>query len=150
MSEADLLRQSLVEARAGAFDIFRLRGEASAELESLWSPPEPAGPLASYEIVFADISEPDPSPWAIAFTSAFRKSMTSVDRKLQGRLLTAITHLSEAPLELRGDTVKPLTGELKGLWRYRLGGFRLVYEAREAKRLVVLIGFGPRGGIYDA
>ena len=58
---------------------------------------------------------------------AFRKQIEPVDKKLQGRILLAITELTAQPNVLRGDTVKPLQGDLNGYWRYRIGDYRLVY-----------------------
>jgi mRNA interferase RelE/StbE len=73
-----------------------------------------------------------------------------VDKKLQGRILAAISELSETPNVSHGDTVKPLVGDLKGLWRYRLGDYRLVFQVQLEKRLVVLLEFAARGEVYDA
>ena len=75
--------------------------------------------------------------------------MASVDRKIQGRILAAISDLSEAPLTPHGDTVKPLGGEMKGLWRYRVGDYRLVYQPREPLHIVVLLLFAARGDAYE-
>jgi hypothetical protein len=48
-----------------------------------------------------------------------------IDRKLQGRILEALVEITKNPTEVRGDTVKPLTGDLKGFWRYRVGDYRI-------------------------
>jgi mRNA-degrading endonuclease RelE of RelBE toxin-antitoxin system len=72
-----------------------------------------------------------------------------VDKKIQGRILAAISDLSFSPDEVRGDTVKPLTENMDGLWRYRVGGYRLIYQPNCEKREVYLVGFGPRGSVYD-
>jgi hypothetical protein len=49
-----------------------------------------------------------------------------------------------------GDTIKPLTGDLRGLWRYRIGDARLVYFPQIEFRKITLISFGGRGGIYES
>ncbi|MBE9127810.1 MULTISPECIES: type II toxin-antitoxin system RelE family toxin [unclassified Coleofasciculus] len=66
------------------------------------------------------------SQWLIAWSDEFVKNIQNIDRKLQGRILEAISHISAQPTVSTGDTVKPLKGELKGLWRYRIGKYRLV------------------------
>lgn len=91
----------------------------------------------------------NPTPWVIAFTSTFQKSISNIDKKLQGRVLKAVSDLSNAPITLIGDTIKPLIGELKGLWRYRIGDYRLIYEPNEESKKVVLLEFSPRGSIYE-
>ena len=47
-----------------------------------------------------------------------------------------------------GDTVKPLTGDLAGLWRIRVGDSRLVYFPHAESRRITLVSFGPRGSVY--
>ena len=44
---------------------------------------------------------------------------------------------------------EPLERELKGLWKYRIRAFRLVYRLRAEQRLIQVMGVGPRGTIYD-
>lgn len=92
---------------------------------------------------------PRRTPWYIAMTDEFIKAIQTIDRKLQGRILESITHLSQAPMDSLGDTVKPLTGELKGLWRYRLGDFRLIYRPNPTERTIVLVALAARGGAYQ-
>jgi addiction module RelE/StbE family toxin len=87
--------------------------------------------------------------WKIGMSDDFIKSVESIDKKIQGRILEAISKLSRAPTKPVGDTVKPLTGNLAGLWRYRIGDYRLVYQPEPATNCVVLIRFTPRGGAYD-
>ncbi len=43
---------------------------------------------------------------------------------------------------------KALTGNLKGLWRYRVGDYRLVAEIREEKLFIFMIDIGHRKEIY--
>lgn len=87
--------------------------------------------------------------WKIAFTAQFTKAISGADRSMQGRILLALAEIANVPHTPKGDTIKPLSGRLRGLWRYRLGDYRLVYEPEEAKRLVVLLDFAPRGGAYE-
>ena len=69
--------------------------------------------------------------------------------KLRGRVLQCLTELSSDPLNTKGDTIKPLSGQLKGLWRYRIGDWRLIYQPDELRKEVLLVDFQPRGGAYD-
>ncbi len=151
------LIQSLKESAEGEIDVFRYEYEFESALEEIWSPAEEVFTL--YQEPLFEPSEDDdvrfsvsPSPpleWTIAFTFSFKKAISKVDKNLQGRVLAALTELSENPLTPHGDTRKPLTGDLQGLWRHRVGDYRLVYEADAKKRQVVLLMFAARGGIYD-
>jgi mRNA interferase RelE/StbE len=96
------------------------------------------------EVLFAR-SEPD---WYVGFSVEFVKSIAKLDKNKRARLLEAISHLAAAPVTPYGDTVKPLTGEMAGLWRYRLGDDRLIYSPNAQEKKVTLISFGARGDIY--
>jgi mRNA-degrading endonuclease RelE of RelBE toxin-antitoxin system len=89
-----------------------------------------------------------PPDWYIGFSHEFVKSIAKVDRKKQGRILEALRKIAAAPTEVAGDTIKPLTGDLSGLWRYRIGDDRIVYFPDIQSKKVVLIAFGPRGDAY--
>jgi mRNA-degrading endonuclease RelE of RelBE toxin-antitoxin system len=89
------------------------------------------------------------SGFLLLFSDTFTKSIAKIDKNLQGRILDAITKIGKAPATAVGDTVKPLTGNLKGLWRYRIGDYRLVYEPGEDGKRITLISFEPRGDVYE-
>ena len=153
------IEESILEARNGSFEAFKFEYEFRVALRTLWGaePDEPTSQVPdalSYSLDISDVhfslADPEPLPWSIAFTPTFRKAIATADRKLQGRVLSALTELSETPTTVHGDTRKPLSGELKGLWRYRFGDYRLVYEPREANRIVVLVDFGSRGTVYES
>ena len=92
---------------------------------------------------------PPSDDWLIALTSPFRKQLNGLDKNMQGRVMAAIAEICRDPKARHGDTVKPLVRELSGLWRYRLGGYRLVYDPVESRRTVFLMAVGARTGIYD-
>jgi len=90
-----------------------------------------------------------PPPWLMAFTKDFKKEITAVDKKLQGRILVAISKIADDPLKSEGNTCKPLVGEKAGYWRYRLGDYRLVYYPDKSCGNITLMHFAARGGVYD-
>lgn len=87
--------------------------------------------------------------WYMGFSNEFVKSISKIDRKKQGRILDAISSIASSPIEPRGDTVKPLTGDKDGLWRYRLGDDRLLYFPDKVTKHVTLLSFSPRGEVYN-
>lgn len=87
--------------------------------------------------------------WTFAITKPFSKSISSLEKALQARVLEAILVLRDAPVELRGDTVKPLEGSLKGLWRYRIGAYRLIYEPNIEAHQIVLVDICARSEAYQ-
>ncbi len=87
--------------------------------------------------------------WFLGMSDEFIKAIQGIDRKLQGRILEAISYIGSKPTERKGDTVKPLGGELKGMWRYRIGDHRLVYQPDTESRRVLLVTFTSRAGAYN-
>ena len=105
-------------------------------------------PLA-LEINFS-VAEPDArEDWTMLWSPDFEKSVRKLDKNLQGRVLAAMLDVLEQPVTPRGDTVKPLTEDLKGLWRYRVGDYRLVYLPQPKVHKVLFVDVGSRGGIYN-
>lgn len=127
------LRQTLAETWVSTENLHQLR-EADAPAYLI----RDEGPTRSGNLA-----------WAIDMSDTFRKAVRAVDARLRGRILTAIVELSDDPLTIRGDTLKPLMGTQKGCWRYRLGDYRLVYMARIEKHSILLIDFAARGAVYD-
>jgi mRNA interferase RelE/StbE len=84
----------------------------------------------------------------LGMTKEFLKSIEAIDRTLQGRILDAITHILDQPTTQRGDTVKPLSGDLSGMWRYRIGNCRLIYHPKADRGEVLLVRFDGRGHVY--
>ena len=145
--------------RLGSLDVCTYAYEYRYRLEELWKkPPETAIPQVeptTNALAPADdgirLSRTRPAPldWKLAFTGVFSKAIATADRSLQGRVLLALSEISSDPVTPRGDTVKRLTSDKQGLWRYRVGDYRLVYEPLPEDKLVVLVDFAPRGGVYE-
>ncbi len=151
---------------------YTLASRLAGELEQLWNPPlivreeSVAGVLPSFEASLrrrasraysapapalgAAAPTKRPPPWFVGMSSAFSKDIVRIDRKLQGRILEALVEITENPTEVRGDTVKPLTGDLKGCWRYRVGDYRIIYSSNKGTGDITLLAFDARGSAYAA
>jgi mRNA interferase RelE/StbE len=44
---------------------------------------------------------------------------------------------------------KPLTGDMKGLWRYRVGDYRIVASIEDGRFVVLVVTVGHRRQVYD-
>ena len=88
--------------------------------------------------------------WLIAISNQFTKDIQNIDRKLGGRILTAIGAIYKDPTTPKGDTIKPLSSDLKGFWRYRVGDHRLVYSVDSENQHIILVAFASRGDIYES
>lgn len=68
-----------------------------------------------------------------------------IPHNIQSRLKDAITNrLGNAPQ----DYGKPLRGELKSVWSLRVGDYRVIYQLREEK--VIILQIVHRRDAYDA
>jgi mRNA-degrading endonuclease RelE of RelBE toxin-antitoxin system len=92
------------------------------------------------------IKRPD---WYIGLSNEFVKCISKIDGKKRGKILEAISKISAAPTTLHGDTVKPLSNNLAGLWRFRIGDDRLVYYPDTESKQVILISFSSRTEVYE-
>ena len=105
--------------------------------------------MPDYEVRPRTFRAPPPEPsWDLGLTHEFRKAVDNIDRKLQGRVLQALIYIGTKPTETKGDTVKPLGGEYKGLWRYRIGDHRVIYQPDGESRRVLVVTFVSRGDAY--
>jgi addiction module RelE/StbE family toxin len=57
-------------------------------------------------------------------------------------------HLFLEKNPLYGSTIRPLTGQLKGLYRYRIGDWRVIYQLSKQQVIVEIIAILPRGNVY--
>jgi len=135
---------------------------AASTLQELWSPRliEPIIPERSAstpysgiqrDIMYLPIFPPEPKrppPWHLGMAPRFTKAVTNIDRKLQGRILEALTLITENPTTIHGDTIKPLSGEFHGCWRYRIGDYRLVYSPNHTLGDITVLDFASRGAVY--
>lgn len=44
---------------------------------------------------------------------------------------------------------RPLTGDLKGFWRYRVGDYRIVASIEDDRFIVLAVTVGHRRDVYD-
>ena len=88
------------------------------------------------------------SHYSVAVTPRFEKEFKKLDRYTQ-RLIKAWIqkHLSGC-----GDPRalgKGLTANLKGLWRYRIGDYRLLCAIEDDRLVILALTVGHRSDIYD-
>lgn len=103
-----------------------------------------------FEFAYIEPVRPEakPNEWGFHMTANFIKSVKDLDKSMRGRVLDAITEICKHPLTAKGDTVKPLHGDLVGCWRYRLGDYRLIYQPFKEFHRIDLITIGGRGSVY--
>ena len=95
-----------------------------------------------------ETSAGDGSGWRFAALSKFRKDVWRQPQLFE-RVANAIVEICKDPLTPRGNTIKRLTGDMGGYWRYRLGDLRLLYRPDQDRLTVYCYRLAPRGGVYD-
>jgi len=160
--EFSALNSSLSEISAQGFKTFAWANQIQRFLKEYWNPElkiqrekeeakrkKKEAEREKKEVdpgIMFSIASPD---WYIGITSNFTKSIKKIDKKIQGRILEAIAKITADPMATNGNTIKPLSGEKRGMWRYRIGDFRIIYHPDKISKHILLLTFSPRGGVYD-
>ena len=87
--------------------------------------------------------------WYIGMTAEFMKTLGKIDKNLRARILEALAQISTAPVTPVGNTINPLLKNKKGMWRYRIGDYRLIYQPNENTKHILLLTFTARGNAYE-
>ena len=74
------------------------------------------------------------------------KYYKSADKKLQGRINTAVDIILENPRY--HVHIKKLEGDLKDMYRYRLGNLRILYEVHDDIKTIRIKAIEARGSVY--
>lgn len=83
-------------------------------------------------------------PYSIEIDRDALRSLAKLDKSVRRRIQVAIDHLAEDP---RPHGVRALTGS-PGLLRLRVGDYRVIYQVRDNRLLVLIVDIGRQGDIY--
>lgn len=84
--------------------------------------------------------------WTIEFSERADKQLRKLDKSITRRIIDELTSIRESGHQRsRG---KALTGNLAGLWRYRVGDYRIVCKIRDGHLLILVIDVNHRSKIY--
>ena len=76
-------------------------------------------------------------------------AISKIDKNLRARILEALAKISTAPVTPVGNTINPLLKNKKGMWRYRIGDYRLIYQPNENTKHILLLTFTARANAYE-
>jgi mRNA interferase RelE/StbE len=84
--------------------------------------------------------------WEIKIKSKATKSLNRLDRVTQDKIRQFFKRLAlQDNPRLQG---KALTGKYSGLWRYRVGDYRLICHIEDEKVTILVLELGHRKDIY--
>ncbi len=83
--------------------------------------------------------------WTIEYVEPAKRAMKRLDRQTAKRIATYMdTRVANNPRQL-GEA---MTGNRGGLWRYRIGDYRVVCDIQDDKVRVLVLEVGHRREIY--
>jgi mRNA interferase RelE/StbE len=86
--------------------------------------------------------------WSYSFSEQARKDFLRLDRQIQKEILRYF----DTRLAGRGNPRrfgKALRGDLSGVWRYRVGDYRILCQIKERHLLVLIVAIGCRKNVYE-
>lgn len=83
----------------------------------------------------------------IDFSQKAKKQFLKFDKQIQKQIKTFINKLKV--LENPRSIGKPLVGNFRGFWRYRVGDYRLICKIEDKKLIIVIVEIDHRKNIYN-
>ena len=85
--------------------------------------------------------------WTIEITRTAEKQIKKLDRTAQQSIVSFLRDRLQ-PADNPRQWGKPLHGDKGGLWRYRIGDYRLICDIRDEKITVLVLRVGHRKDVY--
>ena len=86
--------------------------------------------------------------WTVEVSDFAEKQLCKLDRPVQKRLVDWLEDRLEGCKNPR-HFGEPLRGELAGLWRYRVGDYRIICEIQDQQLVVLALTVGHRREVYQ-
>jgi mRNA interferase RelE/StbE len=83
-------------------------------------------------------------PYKSVFLRSFTKQFDKLPKDIKEQVLKGIEKTVADPYE-----GTKLLGKLAGLWRWRIGKYRVIYTIDEKEKSIVFLDVGLRKSIYD-
>ena len=85
--------------------------------------------------------------WTVDYTHTALNQLRKLDKQSARRILDFLDERVAQRDDPR-STGKALTGPLGGLWRYRVGDFRVICEIQDGELRVLVVELGNRREVY--
>jgi len=82
-------------------------------------------------------------PYKSNYTKSFMREYKKLPSNIKGRILEAVEKTVANPY-----AGTKLRGTLEGLWRWRIGKYRVIYMINEREKTIVFVDVGLRKAIY--
>lgn len=85
--------------------------------------------------------------WKIDFKESAKKQLVKLDKQWQKAILDYLDNIASlSDPQSRG---KPLRGDKKGFWRYRVEDYRILCHIAEEEKTIMILVIGHRKEVYD-
>lgn len=84
--------------------------------------------------------------WRVSLSPETAKWLRKADQQTARRIRDVLRVVGS--LEDPRSRGKALTGNLVGLWRYRVGDYRIICDIRDDELLIIALEVGKRDSIY--
>jgi mRNA interferase RelE/StbE len=84
--------------------------------------------------------------YKVLYTAKFDKSLEKIDFVQAQQILKYLRKNIDGSINPRAFGI-PLTGDLKGLWRYRIGNYRVICDIQDNKCIVLALETAHRKDI---
>ena len=85
--------------------------------------------------------------WTIDYTNTARTQLRKLDKQAAKRILDFLDERVAGRDDPR-STGKALTGPLGGLWRYRIGDFRVICDIQDSALRILVVQLANRRDVY--
>ena len=85
--------------------------------------------------------------WKIELSETAGKQLAKLDKD-EAKRITKFLRQQLAVIENPRSTGNALTGPLGGLWRYRVGDYRLICEIQDGVLCILVVKIGNRREVY--
>lgn len=86
--------------------------------------------------------------WKVEFDDAAVKELRKLDRQAQSDILRYFRERIATDEDPRRFG-KPLSGDLAGLWRYRVRDYRMICNIEDDRLIVLVVRVAHRKDVYD-
>lgn len=89
--------------------------------------------------------------YRVEWSEKAKKNLNKIDPKEKDTIIYKVENkLAYDPYGRETvNTVKPMKGNQKGKWRYRIGDYRVIYKIFEKEIYIEILDVGHRKDIYD-
>jgi len=88
------------------------------------------------------------SNWKVVVNSAFKRAYRKLTSSMQDEIVPCLEAIMLNPMNLTVGKCRPLSNDKKGLWRYRVGNYRILYAPIASKHLIIFVDVTTRDKVY--